>query len=164
MREGSPGEHEVYGGESHVEIVVEVCECAVEFLADFFALEGATGLEVGCQFLFFHHQKNTKSDTHRIDSEFSHSLGNINNPFLPLEENRIGSISLCLSSDKLNIRPQSLSGKTKLDKLLLFHEFGVGTIVNHILAKHRCGQWTVNLLCIDILEFAIEDEIIAFGA
>ena len=43
VRQRRPGEHEVYWGEAHVEVVVEVGEAGVEPAADFFALEGARG-------------------------------------------------------------------------------------------------------------------------
>ncbi len=41
--EGRPGEHEVDGGEAHVEVMVEVGEGRVEFGADFLSLQGAGG-------------------------------------------------------------------------------------------------------------------------
>ncbi len=43
VREGRPGEHEVYRGKAHVEVVVEVGKAGVELTTDFFALEGARG-------------------------------------------------------------------------------------------------------------------------
>ena len=47
--ERRPGQHEVDGGEAHVEVVVEVGEAGVKSLTDFFALEGARG-GVDCKF------------------------------------------------------------------------------------------------------------------
>jgi len=48
--------------------------------------------------------------------------------------------------------------------LLLLHELGVGAVVDNILAKDGCGERVVDLLSVDILQLAIENEIIALGA
>jgi hypothetical protein len=48
--------------------------------------------------------------------------------------------------------------------LLLLHQLGVGAIVDNILAKDGCGQHSVDLLGIDILQLPIEDELIALSA
>ena len=45
--------------------------------------------------------------------------------------------------------------------LLLLHQLGVGAVVDNISAKDRRGQDGVNLLSIDVLELAIENEIVA---
>ncbi len=52
VRQGCPGEHEVNGRETHVEVVVEIGEAGVEFAADFFTLEGA-GRGIDCKFCHF---------------------------------------------------------------------------------------------------------------
>ena len=38
MGKRCPGKHEVYGGEAHVEVVVEIGKAGIEFTTDFFAL------------------------------------------------------------------------------------------------------------------------------
>lgn len=45
--------------------------------------------------------------------------------------------------------------------LLLFHELRVWAIVDDILAENRRGERRINLLGVDILEFAVENEVIA---
>lgn len=45
--------------------------------------------------------------------------------------------------------------------LLLLHQLGVRAVVDDVLAKHRGSQNVVNLLGVDVLELAIEDEVIA---
>lgn len=49
LREGCPGKHKVDWGETHVEVVVEICEACVEFLTYFTTLE-RTGGSVDCEF------------------------------------------------------------------------------------------------------------------
>ena len=39
--------------------------------------------------------------------------------------------------------------------LLLFHELRVGTVIDNVLAKYRCGKMRVDFLGIDILQFAV---------
>lgn len=48
--------------------------------------------------------------------------------------------------------------------LLLLHELGVGAVVDDILAEHRGGERVVDLLSVDVLQLAIEDEVVALGA
>ena len=48
--------------------------------------------------------------------------------------------------------------------LLLFHQFGIRTIVDNMCTKNRCSQRAVNLFCIQVLMFAVQDEIVAFDA
>lgn len=48
--------------------------------------------------------------------------------------------------------------------LLLLHQFGIGTVVHDVLAKNRRGKRRIHLLRIHILQFAIQDELIAFGS
>lgn len=48
--------------------------------------------------------------------------------------------------------------------LLLFHQLGVGTIIHDASTENRCREWTVDFLGIGILQLAIEDKLIAFGA
>lgn len=47
---------------------------------------------------------------------------------------------------------------------LLLHELAVGAVIDDIPAKDRRGQDTVDLLGIDILGLAIQDELVALGA
>lgn len=44
---------------------------------------------------------------------------------------------------------------------LLLHEFGIGTVVDHILSEYRPGQFVVDLLRIDVLLLAVQDELVA---
>jgi hypothetical protein len=46
--------------------------------------------------------------------------------------------------------------------LLLLHQFGIGTVVHDVLAENRRGKRRIHLLGIHILQFAIQDELIAF--
>jgi hypothetical protein len=62
------------------------------------------------------------------------------------------------------MRLQRLLCQSKLDKLLLFHELRVRTVVDDIAPKHRCGKGTIDLLGVDILELSVEDEVVAFDA
>ena len=48
--------------------------------------------------------------------------------------------------------------------LLLFHELRVGTVIDDVLAENWGGERGVDIFSIDILQFAVEDEFIAFGA
>lgn len=48
--------------------------------------------------------------------------------------------------------------------LLLFHQLGVGTIIHNPSTENRCREGTVYFLGIGILQLAIEDKFIAFGA
>ena len=45
--------------------------------------------------------------------------------------------------------------------LLLLHQFGIGTVVHDILAEYRRRKRRVHLLRIHILQFAVQDELIA---
>lgn len=47
--------------------------------------------------------------------------------------------------------------------LLLLHELRVGAVVYDILSEHRRRKWRVDFLSADVLELAIEDEVIALG-
>ena len=46
--------------------------------------------------------------------------------------------------------------------LFLLHQLRIGAVIHNILAKYRRGQWAVNLFGIDISEFSIENEVVAF--
>lgn len=48
--------------------------------------------------------------------------------------------------------------------LLLLHELGVGTIINHVATKDRGGERRVDFLSANVAKLAIEDEFIALGA
>jgi hypothetical protein len=48
--------------------------------------------------------------------------------------------------------------------LLLFHEFGIGAVVDHILAKHRGSKDSVDILGAHIANLAVEDELIPRGS
>jgi hypothetical protein len=47
--------------------------------------------------------------------------------------------------------------------LLLLHELGVGAVVDDVATKDGSGEDGVNLLGIDVLELAVEDEVVASG-
>jgi hypothetical protein len=47
--------------------------------------------------------------------------------------------------------------------LLLLHQFGVWAVINHIFSKDRGGQNSVDFLRIDILQFPIENKIVALS-
>lgn len=46
----------------------------------------------------------------------------------------------------------------------MLHQLRVGTVVDNISAKDGRGQRTVDFFGIDVLQLAIEDEVVAFGA
>ena len=48
--------------------------------------------------------------------------------------------------------------------LLLLHELSVRAIVYDVLAKDRGSQDGVNILSADILQLAVQDELVALGA
>jgi hypothetical protein len=52
----------------------------------------------------------------------------------------------------------------QLPYLLLFHQLRIRTIVDNILAENWCGKGAVNILGVDMAEFAIQDELVALGA
>lgn len=52
---------------------------------------------------------------------------------------------------------------TKDAHLLLLHELGVGAVIDNILAENWGGQGRINLLCVDILDLAVEDKVVALG-
>jgi hypothetical protein len=47
---------------------------------------------------------------------------------------------------------------------LLVHELRIWTIVNHLLAKHRRGEFSIHILSVEIGMFSIEDKIIPLWA
>ncbi len=47
--------------------------------------------------------------------------------------------------------------------LLLLHQFRVWAVVDYILSKDWCGKNSINLIRVDILQLAIENEIIALS-
>lgn len=47
--------------------------------------------------------------------------------------------------------------------LLLLHQLGIGAVVDNVLAKDRGSERAVDLLGIDILVLAVEDEVVALG-
>lgn len=54
------------------------------------------------------------------------------------------------------------SWSSKVTYLLLFHKFGVGNIVDHILPKDWRSQDRVYIFRIQILQLPVEYELIAF--
>jgi hypothetical protein len=48
--------------------------------------------------------------------------------------------------------------------LLLLHQLGVGAIIYNVGTEDRCSQLAIDLLGVDILQFPVQDELIAFGA
>lgn len=53
---------------------------------------------------------------------------------------------------------------TAVSHLLLFHELGVGAVIDDILAKDRSSENGVDLLSTHILELAVEDEVVSSRA
>jgi hypothetical protein len=47
--------------------------------------------------------------------------------------------------------------------LFLLHELRIGTVIYHIFAKDRGRENCVDFLGVDVLEFPVQDEIIAHG-
>lgn len=54
----------------------------------------------------------------------------------------------------------SRSNATDVPYLFLLHQFRVGTIIHHAGPEHRCRQRAVDLLGIDVAQFAIEYELV----
>lgn len=54
----------------------------------------------------------------------------------------------------------SISNKC-VSHLLLLHQLRVRTIVHHILSKHRRGERAIDLFRIHVLQFSVQNEIIA---
>lgn len=48
--------------------------------------------------------------------------------------------------------------------LLLFHELGIGAVVDNILAENRSGKDGVDLFGTHVAKFAVENEVVALGA
>ena len=48
--------------------------------------------------------------------------------------------------------------------LLLLHQLLIGAIINNIFAKHWGCKLCIDLFSVDIFEFCIEDELVAFRA
>jgi hypothetical protein len=46
---------------------------------------------------------------------------------------------------------------------LLLHQFGVRAVIDYVLSKDRCSQDSVDFFCVDILQLAIENEVVAFS-
>lgn len=55
-------------------------------------------------------------------------------------------------------------GRKRIEYLLLLHEFGVGAVVDDVGTEDWGGDRTVDLLCVDILELAVENEFVAVNA
>jgi len=48
--------------------------------------------------------------------------------------------------------------------LLLLHQLGVGAVVDDISAEHGGRQDSVDLFGVDVLQLAVEDEVVSGGA
>lgn len=142
LRERSPGKHEVDRGETHVEVVVKIGEGAVELGADFLALERATS---------------------SVDSQLGHGLGYIQLAGITLEPVGVCEEVLSLGGDDGNVGAESLGGQAELDELLLLHELGVGAVVDNIGTEDGSGEGAVDFFGVDILELAVEDEVVALS-
>ena len=46
---------------------------------------------------------------------------------------------------------------------LLLHQFGVRAVIDYVLSKDRCSQDSINFFRVDILQLAIENEVVAFS-
>lgn len=92
----SPGQHEVDGRETHVEIVVQLGELGIEGVADLLTLEGAGG---------------------SVDCELSHDLGHIERALLTLEDLVASDEVLGLLGNDGNVRAEGVLGETELDEL-----------------------------------------------
>jgi hypothetical protein len=46
--------------------------------------------------------------------------------------------------------------------LLLLHQLGIRAVIHHTLPEHGRSERSVNFLCIDVLVFCVQDEIVAF--
>jgi hypothetical protein len=151
--------HEVDGGEAHIKVVVESGQRLVELAADSAALEGVGGSK---------------------DSDLGHLLGDVDNAGLALEVRASLEIIADLGGDDGNIGSEGFGCQSNLHELgenisvysssgltfvvshlLLFHELGVGAIIDDILAEDRSGENGVDFLGTHILELAVEDEVVS---
>ena len=62
------------------------------------------------------------------------------------------------------MRLQRVLCQSKLDKLLLLHEFRVRAIVDDVASKHGRCERAVHLLGVDVLKFPVENEFVALEA
>jgi hypothetical protein len=163
VRQRQPAQLEVDRDETTVEIVVQLGEACIETFADFPALERARS---------------------SVDGQFSKSGWEVDGAVVGSEALRgciLGEESLGLGSDEFDVGAEGGGGEAVFDELhcvsrrikspdpafahlLLLHELGVRAVVNDILAKDRCGKRVVDFLGVDVLQLAIENEVIAFGA
>ena len=163
VRQWSPWEGEVDWRETHIEIVVELGEVRVEFGSDLFSL-----------------QRVRRS----VDRDLRHDIDDVENTLVALEVGGFLDKVLHFALDDWNIRPEGLGAETNLHKLitpdglvycisvaqrmqsylLLLHQFRVGTIVDNISSKDRRCKHRIDLLGIDVLVFAVQDELIAISS
>lgn len=95
-RQRSPVQHEVDGGEAHIQIVIQSGKRFVKLVADGAALESMRGGE---------------------DGDLGHLLGNITNARLGLEIGVSLEVGLDFSSDDGNIGSEGIGGKSNLHEL-----------------------------------------------
>lgn len=157
--ERSPVKLEVDGGEAHIEVMVEIGQGLVKLVANGAALEGVGGSK---------------------DSDLGHPLGDVDNAGLALELGASLEVIADLGGDDGNVRAEGFGGESNLHELgvsllassssdlvfaishlLLFHELGVGAVVDDILSKDRSGEDAVDLLSRDVLELSVKDEIVS---
>jgi len=160
---GSPVKHEVDGRKAHIEVVVEVRKGLVELVADFLALKCVRGSE---------------------DGDLSHLGADVNNSRLALEV--LGALKVAgnLVGDDGDVGTESIGGESNFHKLeerllvhvysntvtgamtnlLLFHQLSVGAVIDDVLAEDGSREHGVDLLSVDILELAVQDEVVALSS
>jgi hypothetical protein len=163
VRQRQPAKLEVDGNKAAVEVMVELCEASVKSFADLLALERARG-SVDGEFGEGRREVNgavVGSETlgRRILVEESDGLGG--NEF---DIGAKGGGSQAKLDELVFVSAMFESSQLRLSYLLLLHELGVGAIVDHILAEHGGGERVVDLLGVDILQLAVENEVVALGS
>lgn len=139
----SPGQDEVQGAEAEIEVVVKLGEFVRQSLSDLDALKGSA-----C----------------RVDGDLGQDGGCIDHTGLALEGARALDVVQDLLFDQAHVRFEGMLRKAKFDKLLLLDELRIGTVVDDVASEYGGREWAVDLLRIDVLELAVEDEIVAFDA
>lgn len=138
--ERSPVKSEVDGAESHVEVVVEGGEGFIELGADGTALEGVRSSK---------------------DGDFGHFLGDINNARVSLEVGVALEVGCDFVRDDGHVGSEGFGGQGNFHELFLLHELGVGAVIDNIASEDGSGQNSVDLFGIDVLELAVENEVVS---
>lgn len=155
MGKRRPGEHEIDRGKSHVEVMIKCRKGGIKSTADLLALQGTRG---------------------GIDGNLSDGLANVERPLWLLERRRVLNKIFDLFGDKFDVGSKRFGGKAKFDELtdqlmnnykghcaylLLFHQFGVGTVVHHMAAKNRRRQRRVHFLGANVSKLAVQDKVVS---